>query len=152
MTGLINKYIISKTDGFPVDPDAKYFVLRLDVNGDREHVIACRKAINTYLQAIRDYLPDLSNDLEVLYGTYRTLMSVQEINEDYIRVISAQIDSNTLISIDKKFIPKDILSTLKIDDMLIAQCNLGCEELDELFFYDFELVDREILERSKSIF
>ena len=34
MAGLYNKYHIEKTDGAPVDPEAVYFVLRLDT--DRE--------------------------------------------------------------------------------------------------------------------
>lgn len=146
MAGLINKYIISKTDGSPVDPDAKYFILRLDPNGNKEHVIACRKAINTYLQAIREYLPELSHDLYKLYGTHKTVMVVKEINDDNIKIVSVQI-GDRLVTIEKNLIPDKIFSNLKINDLITAQCNLDSEEL---YFYDFEMVDPEIIEKAKS--
>lgn len=76
-------------------------------------------------------------------------MTVTEINEDTVEFFSAQIGENISISIDKKHIPKNILSILKVNDMLITQCNLGCEELDQLFFYDFELINNEDIEESK---
>ena len=47
MPGLYKKYIISKTDGSPVDPDAEYFVLRIDK--DRH----ARTAILVYAENIK---------------------------------------------------------------------------------------------------
>lgn len=47
--GLHQHYIVRKADG-TCDPKAKYFVLRLDLDGDdKEHVAACRKAAKTYV-------------------------------------------------------------------------------------------------------
>jgi hypothetical protein len=47
--GLISRYKITKLDGSDVDPNAHYFVLRLDKNGsDKKHIAACRKAICVY--------------------------------------------------------------------------------------------------------
>ena len=40
--GLHQKYIVSHANGKPVDPEAVYFVLRLD--GNHLHNIACRSA------------------------------------------------------------------------------------------------------------
>lgn len=62
-TGLIDKYVISKKNGKPLDPTAKYFVLRLDDGGEPNHVSACRKAVLAYANEIKDFLPKLSNDL-----------------------------------------------------------------------------------------
>ncbi len=66
--GLLNKYIISKTDGSTIDKDAEYFILRLDLQDMHSkentfHRIACRKAILTYAEEIKDVLPELAKDL-----------------------------------------------------------------------------------------
>jgi hypothetical protein len=45
------KYIIAKADGTPVDPEAKYFVLRLDKK-DRPDNRACRAALQMYCQEV----------------------------------------------------------------------------------------------------
>ena len=67
--GLYNRYIVSKASGEPVDDVAEYFVLRLDEYGDDpEHIAACRKAIMTYAEEIKDHLPQLSADLIEKYG------------------------------------------------------------------------------------
>lgn len=67
--GLIKKYFITKADGteFPEDFDA--FVLRLDEGqSDKIHLEACRKAVLTYAEEIKDHLPLLSQDLKTKYG------------------------------------------------------------------------------------
>ena len=55
--GLDNKYIITKKDGRPTDPNAVYFVLRLDKD---PHAL---NAINTYLNSVRKDNPELARDL-----------------------------------------------------------------------------------------
>ena len=67
--GLHLRYIVSKTDGQPVDEEAEYFVLRLDKNGnDPKHIEACRKAIITYAVTIEPHLPELAKDLIERYS------------------------------------------------------------------------------------
>lgn len=62
--GLYQKYVISKTDGTPVDEKAKYFVLRYDPYGDDPiHIEACRKALGVYAMEIKDHIPSLAMDL-----------------------------------------------------------------------------------------
>jgi hypothetical protein len=46
-----------------MEPGFEGFVLRLDEGGDSKHVEACRKAVLTYAEEIKDYLPQLSKDL-----------------------------------------------------------------------------------------
>lgn len=47
--GLHRRYNITKSDGTPCDPNAVYFVLRLDSGGDDVgHIDACRAAAKTY--------------------------------------------------------------------------------------------------------
>ena len=66
--GLYNKYVVTKADGSESDPRAEYFVLRLDQHqSDPKHREACRKAVVTYAKAIKDHLPQLSQDLIALY-------------------------------------------------------------------------------------
>lgn len=57
--GLRQKYIISKVSGNPVDPKAKYFVLRYD---EDPHAVA---AIKAYIKSIRRENLELARDLEL---------------------------------------------------------------------------------------
>ena len=62
--GLYNKYFITKRSGKPVDPEAVYFVLRLDTDP------VARKAARTYAKEIRATKPALADELEeILDGT-----------------------------------------------------------------------------------
>ena len=62
--GLHQRYIVTKTNGEPIDKNAEYFILRLDSGGsDKKHIAACRKAILTYAEEIKEHLPELSQDL-----------------------------------------------------------------------------------------
>ena len=62
--GIINKYIITKVNGEPVDPRAEYFVLRLDQHqNDKLHQKACVDAVLTYADKIKDHLPELAEEL-----------------------------------------------------------------------------------------
>lgn len=66
--GLLAKYIITKANGDTVDPAAKYFVLRLDLNAkDQKHIEACRKAVQTYANEIESHLPELAKDIREKY-------------------------------------------------------------------------------------
>jgi len=52
----------------PVDEGAEYFVMRLDLGGsDLKHISACRIGIHAYADAIKDHIPELSNDLKSKY-------------------------------------------------------------------------------------
>jgi hypothetical protein len=51
-----------------VDPNAEYFVMRLDVGGsDLKHIAACRVGIHAYADAIEPHLPELAKDLRERY-------------------------------------------------------------------------------------
>lgn len=63
--GLHRKYEIRHTDGSPVDPNGQYFVLKLN-SADPAHREACRAALQTYAEKIKDVLPQLAKDLFVL--------------------------------------------------------------------------------------
>lgn len=63
--GLYNRYEVKKTSGSPIDPKAKYFVLRYDNNGnDKKHLEASRFALFVYAELVKDHLPNLSEDLK----------------------------------------------------------------------------------------
>lgn len=48
-SGLYQRYVITKANGEPVDPEAIYFVLRIDSHGDDwAHIEACRAAARAY--------------------------------------------------------------------------------------------------------
>ena len=69
LRGLYSKYIIHKSNGEQVDENSEYFVLRLDdQSSDPIHLNACRKAILTYAENIKDHLPLLYNDLLEKYS------------------------------------------------------------------------------------
>ena len=58
MKHLYNKYKIEKADGSPVDPDAMYFVLRIDTDPH-----AC-VALRAYARSIRASDPDFADELD----------------------------------------------------------------------------------------
>lgn len=67
--GLHLRYTIAKRDGSPIDPRAEYFILRLDEYcSDPKHTAACRAAILTYANEIKDHLPELALDLMERYS------------------------------------------------------------------------------------
>ena len=55
---LHDKYVVTKVDGSPTDPDAEYFVLRIDRDP------FARLATRKYAALIRSVNPDLADDLE----------------------------------------------------------------------------------------
>lgn len=55
--GLYGKYIITKTSGEPVEPQAQYFVLRIDTD---QHA---RKALIAYARSVGMENPLLAGDL-----------------------------------------------------------------------------------------
>lgn len=67
--GLHQRYIVSKADGTPIDPEAIYFVLRIDGEGDDPiHIAACVNAVNEYCNtlAANKHLPKLVDDLRAI--------------------------------------------------------------------------------------
>lgn len=69
----IQKFVRMESTGFgftekpvfkDVDPGSEYFVLRLDdKQKDKVHHAACIMAVLAYAEAIKDHLPQLSEDL-----------------------------------------------------------------------------------------
>lgn len=80
--GLHRRFVLRKITGWKkngfdsykaitkaVDPNAEYFVLRLDDGGsDPNHIAACRKAVIAYAVSIEPYIPELAKDLIERYG------------------------------------------------------------------------------------
>ncbi len=83
--GLHQRYIVAKSNGKPVDPKAEYFVLRVDKNGnDPKHIDACRKAVLTYAENIRECLPELAQDLIDRYGSEQLILPDVSDNEERV--------------------------------------------------------------------
>lgn len=62
--GFNRRYCVTKADGSPVDPDAQYFVLRLDSGcKDADHLKACRLALAVYAANIKGTAPQLASEL-----------------------------------------------------------------------------------------
>ena len=55
--GLYHKYKVEKADGSPVDPEARYFVLRVDT--DRH----ARRALRTYALSVLEDNETLAEDI-----------------------------------------------------------------------------------------
>ncbi len=51
-------YTVEKSDGSPVEPDAMYFVLRIDTD------FHARVALRAYARSVRASDPDLANELD----------------------------------------------------------------------------------------
>lgn len=65
--GLQSRYIITKVNGNQMDPEANYFVLRLDKKCEPNHRNACLQALRTYATMIKPHLPQLAEELEKKY-------------------------------------------------------------------------------------
>lgn len=65
--GLFNKYVISRTDGTPINPENIYFLLKLEGEGDPIHIEACQKAVLKYADEIESHIPQLAKDLRERY-------------------------------------------------------------------------------------
>lgn len=65
----MKKYKIYKTNGKSVDPDALYFILRLDDEcKDKIHLEACKKTALTYVEEIKDHMPKLAKQMIEIYN------------------------------------------------------------------------------------
>lgn len=63
MRGFFDKYQVTKADGTPTDPAARYFVLRYDTDP------AARKALAVYARCVEATNPVLAKDLrDILAG------------------------------------------------------------------------------------
>lgn len=63
--GIKMKFVIHKADGTPCDPDATYFVLRLDrEQSDSGFGWASRKAMEVFARGIENDHPALAEDIE----------------------------------------------------------------------------------------
>lgn len=60
MDKLYDKYAVSKQNRLPVDPEARYFVLRLDSDG------CAREAARTYARCVKRVRPNLAAQLLAL--------------------------------------------------------------------------------------
>ena len=60
--GLKLKYVMTKADGRPVDPNGMYFVLKLN-SDDPAHAHACQEAVLVYANLIEEHIPELARDL-----------------------------------------------------------------------------------------
>jgi hypothetical protein len=71
--GLHQRFKIQHIDGQADDPNAEYFVLRLDSGGEPHHVAASRQALLTYALGIKHHLPKFSDDLvHRFFGNWET--------------------------------------------------------------------------------
>ena len=61
---LFNKYTIAKSDGSPVDPNARYFVLRLD--GTDKFAEASRFAAAMYAEIVDEQEPEFASHIREL--------------------------------------------------------------------------------------
>lgn len=62
--GLHARYQVTKSDGSPTDPNAVYFVLRLDYGGsDHAHVQACRAAAVRWCECAPSHLRRVADEL-----------------------------------------------------------------------------------------
>ena len=65
--GIYGKYIITRSDGRAIDPEACMFVLRLDTDP------AARRAMTQYARSCRKVNEDLANDIEKCIAELETL-------------------------------------------------------------------------------
>jgi hypothetical protein len=79
--GLYKRYEVTHADGSLTDPDAIYFVLRLDAGGsDVEHIEACQDAALEFCRKIAN--KRLAAELKELVRYYRGMLAARQVAED----------------------------------------------------------------------
>ncbi|KKN78481.1 hypothetical protein LCGC14_0350130 [marine sediment metagenome] len=61
--GLYKKYIVTKTSGKPIPPEAQFIVLRVDAG---QYVGACRTGVAAFAKAVEPLNHNLSWDIQML--------------------------------------------------------------------------------------
>ena len=62
MKGLYNKYIVTKANGKPLDPNFYAIVVRIDGG---QYVDACRKGVLAFAKAVEPLNPELAFDIDL---------------------------------------------------------------------------------------
>lgn len=86
--GLIKKYHITKNDGSDIDPNAEYFILRIDpYQKDKNHYNACISGLISYMQYTEN--KNLAKDLESIINTNGRIVSILNCKtiEEFVRLI-----------------------------------------------------------------
>ena len=76
--GLKLKYLLTKIDGSPVDPDGDYFIIKLN-SKTRWHREASIKAILAYAESAKNDAPQLAADIIAKYGFHPNQPSAHKI-------------------------------------------------------------------------
>lgn len=92
--GLHHKYIISRTDGTPINPDNEYFLLKVKGEGDPKHIEACQIALLAYAGAIQEHLPKLADDIFEKYPDFNIKRVVEYKHFQYIDQAVSWINKN----------------------------------------------------------
>ncbi|MFA6198837.1 MAG: hypothetical protein WC679_00270 [Bacteroidales bacterium] len=103
MKGLYKRYEVKKIVG-KTDPNADYFVLRLDDGGsDYEHIHACRMAMMTYADEYKCVNPVLAKEIIEKYDTPDYWNKISEL-KSALRAALDYIDA----------LPSDVVATLPV--------------------------------------
>lgn len=77
-------------------------------------------------------------DMNHVHRTYRTLVRVHEVHDDFVLLIIPGWNAKLAIRIDKVDLPSEILSYMIAGNRLHAQVNIGSEKAEDLRFSDWE--------------
>lgn len=73
--GLYTKYLVTKSNGEPTDPEACYFVLRIDTD------VHARKVLRVYAHFVKEENSELCRDIrKLLLDTIRTKAGEKELD------------------------------------------------------------------------
>jgi hypothetical protein len=81
--GLKHKYNLTKADGRPVDPNGKYFILKINSH-DPHHRKTCQAALAIYAEEIYKINSKLANDLTRLLGSVGSLQNNHKSTNKYL--------------------------------------------------------------------
>ena len=144
-TGLFAKYNITKANGESLPDEFEGFVLRLDFQGDINHVNACRHAVQKYADKIEPYIPELASDIRSQWPVLAegplkaSLSSSQERFAQWV-----QENTPYLLHLfnfeERAFIPEraeEYLSVASRGEAIMARFVLGVWRTNDEFDFDF---------------
>jgi hypothetical protein len=84
-----------------------------------------------------------TNEIPPSMKMWRTLIRIEDFNEDKIDFVVPSWDHTVTVSLDRNTLPdfvnENLNKEVKLPFRLFAKCNIGTEDKNELMFSDWEI-------------
>jgi hypothetical protein len=96
-------------------------------------------AEDTIIRSLEICIKELKGEFRSDRKLWRTLIRIDSIEGNHIYIIVPSWDSKGAISIAKEELPAEIRSIIEVDKRMHVQINIGCENINDLYFGSWEI-------------